>query len=549
MAPVVECNHQTHALSILAFAFCILHSAAGRPRCGNETRIASLRRDAAASTGPMIGTSRAEWILIRLSIVLFRRTPLLYGTLLLGITLLRRDAPWYAAAAAALCGLLVAEALFYGLVYVPYTRRLSRAAVHPEPLSPQQRRALFERCIANVPSHDAYLRWWFLGADVADIRRDNVREFLLWAFFDMHEDEARASDGREAIAGELNEYLAVVEERLGRPLGHGRGTAKCLRLTLDGVNTAYRSLAWYAVVFVVDQVTHWAMLWHGFQYYARSPAATLETFPPRPQELLARLRSPVPGLGYWYHPHRADGELPVVFFHGIGIGLWTYVRFVAEMHAAKTRGVIALELLPVSFRLTAPPPSKAEFLQQMTRILDHHHDWDSFTVVSHSYGSVLTTHVLGSPVLGRRVPSVALVDPVTIMLHLPDVAYNFTRRHPRRANEWQLWYFASTDPGVAHCLGRHFFWRENIIWKEELLSKRGQDGARKAAVCLSGRDLIVDTAAVAEYLDVPEGGGTVDGHGERVETLMFPHLDHAQVFDSPADRKRIVALIKSYCSI
>lgn len=495
----------------------------------------------------MIGTSFAEWILIRTFIVLFRCTPLLYGTGLLGITLLRWDAPWYRAAAVALGGLLGAEALFYGLVYVPYTRRLRRAAVHPAPLSPEQRRALFERCMANVPAHDMYLRWWFLGADIDDIRRDNVREFLLWAFFDMGVEEARSCDGREAVEGELDEYIANIEERLGHPLERGRGTAQSLRLTLDGIDTTYRSLAWYAVVFVVDQATHLAMLWHGFQYYARSPAATLETFPPRPQELLARRRSPAPGLGYWHHPHRTDGELPVVFFHGIGIGLWTYVRFVAEMHAGRTRGVIALELLPVSFRLTAPPPGKAEFLRQMARILDHHRGWDRFTIVSHSYGSVLTTHLLGSPALGRRVPSVVLLDPVTIMLHLPDVAYNFTRRHPRRANEWQLWYFASTDPGVAHCLGRHFFWRENIIWKEELLSRRGQDGARKAAVCLSGRDLIVDAAAVAEYLDISNVGA--EGRGGRVEAIMFPHLDHAQVFDSPADRKRVVELVRSYCSI
>lgn len=194
----------------------------------------------------------------------------------------------------------------------------------------------------------------------------------------------------------------------------------------------------------------------------------------------------------------------------------------------------------------------------MTDILDSH-GWDKFAIASHSYGSVLTTHMLRSPSLGRRIPSVVLIDPVTIMLHLPDVAYNFTRRRPKTANEWQLWYFASTDPGVALCLGRYFFWRENIIWKEELAAMDtsggagiGSEGERRAAVCLSGRDLIVNAAAVAQYLaDEPEtdsGSGGEDGRASKTEVLVFPKLDHAQVFDDPPSCQRVVQLIRSYCT-
>ncbi|KAI0244982.1 hypothetical protein BJV78DRAFT_1287169 [Lactifluus subvellereus] len=35
-----------------------------------------------------------------------------------------------------------------------------------------------------------------------------------------------------------------------------------------------------------------------------------------------------------------------------------------------------------------------------------------------------------------------LIDPIPFLLHYPTVAYNFVYRQPRRANEWQLWYFA-----------------------------------------------------------------------------------------------------------
>ncbi|KAJ6437341.1 alpha beta hydrolase fold family [Purpureocillium lavendulum] len=523
----------------------------------------------------MIGTSAAELLLIRLFIAFFRYAPLLYAAALVAVSTLFRASQWRARASATLTSLLAAETLFYLLVQVPYARRLTRAAVHPEPLTPAERRALFDECMRNVDDPASYLRWWFLGAELHDIRRDNLRDFFLWAFFDARAESAPAADDDDDIDDvfsdprvqrELDEYLAVVEDRLGTPLLPGRGPAKCLRLTFDDINTTYRGLTWYLVVFLVDQATHAAMLWHGFRYYARSPAAALKTFPPRPQELVARHRSSAPELGYWYRPHvqppdavhegEGDGEqqLPVVFFHGIGIGLWTYVRFVAELRGrngigdgADTRGVIVPEVMSISFRLAAPPPPKAEFLRQLGQILDQHGPaWDRFALVSHSYGSVLTTHVLSCPGFESRVPSVVLVDPVSVMLHLPDVAYNFTRRRPRAANEWQLWYFASTDPGVAHCLGRHFFWRDNIVWKRDLLG----GGRRRAAVTLSGRDLIVDAAAVAEYLAADGDGDAAPGATHtKVEVIVFPDIDHAQVFDRPRDRKRVIDVVDSHCTL
>lgn len=496
----------------------------------------------------MIGTSAAELLLIRLFIAFFRYAPLVYAAALVAVSTLFQDSPWRWRVSAALLGLLAAEALFYLAVQVPYARRLTRAAVHPEPLTSDERRALFDECMRNVDDPGSYLRWWFLGAELDDIRRDNLRDFFLWAFFDAEAHGDVVDDAR--AQRELDGYIAVVEDRLGKPLLPGHGPARCLRLTFDDINTTYRGLTWYVIVFFIDQATHIAMLWHGFRFYARSPSATLKTFPPRPQELFARHRSAAPGLGYWYRPHTqdavADEELPVVFFHGIGIGLWTYVRFVAEMRGAKTaRGIIVPELMSISFRLAAPPPSKAEFLRQLTLVLARHGPaWDQFALVSHSYGSVLTTHVLSCPEMEARVPSVVLIDPVSVMLHLPDVAYNFTRRQPRSANEWQLWYFASTDPGVAHCLGRHFFWRENIVWKKDLLG----GGHRRAAVTLSGRDLIVDAAAVADYLEGEEE--TEDGAAyKKVEVIVFPDIDHAQVFDRPRDRRRVVDIVDSHCSV
>ncbi|KAF5539740.1 alpha beta hydrolase fold family [Fusarium napiforme] len=501
----------------------------------------------------MIGTSFGEWVFIRLSIAFFRYTPLIYIFLILFLPLIQPVSVVFPFVCVLLAALL-AEAVFYLFIYRPYLQRLKRDADHPTALSRQDRNALFERCFGNVPSLEIYLRWWFLDADPKEIRRENVREFMLWAFFERGNGSGFVDD-EEAVDEEVERYLGLVEQRLGRKFEEGRGNVKSLRLTIDGITTTYRSLVWYIIVFFLDQATHLAFRWHGFDFHRRPRSSALRVFPPRPQELFPGPKSPSTRLSYWHRPHTAEDKLPVVFFHGIGIGLWTYVRFLAGLHKTGdgngSVGVIALEILPISFRLTPAIIDKAEFLAHMTSILEHH-CWHKFALVSHSYGSVLTTHMLHDPNFQHRVPSVVLIDPVTIMLHLPDVAYNFTRRKPRRANEWQLWYFASTDPGVALCLGRHFFWRENILWKEDLLGTQS-DGhhARHVAVTLSGRDLIVDTTAVAEYLGVDLGigrNGMVAESHNGVEVVMFPKLDHAQVFDDRLSRESVIQMVRSRCA-
>ncbi|OAA73391.1 hypothetical protein ISF_00292 [Cordyceps fumosorosea ARSEF 2679] len=522
----------------------------------------------------MIGNSPPEWALIQVSVLLFRFTPLLYALSLLA--LLAHDSSARRTAKAVLAVLLLAEALFYTLIYRPHLRHAASARpAHPVPaLTPAERRALFRRCVTHAREPDAYLRGWFLGAPLDDIRRDNVREFLLWAFFETDNDDVNGP-----LSEELNGYVAGLEDAVGHRFAEGRGPARCLRLTLDPIVTAYRGLAWYAVIALVDALTCALLRAHGFRFYARSSNADVcATFPPRPQELLCRRRSPAPGLGYWYYgpatttasnsaaaTARAEPggssslsssspPLPIVFFHGIGVGLLTYLRFLFDLiKAARAKSsrrgssgndirLIAVEMLPISFRLTAPPLDRRAFLAAIAAIVDAH-GWDAFAVVSHSYGSVPTTHLLTAEdaALSARVRSVTLVDPVTVLLQLPHVAYNFTRRPPRTAAEWQLWYFASADVGVATVLGRHFFWRDNILWKEQLWQRPRGGGRRRVTVSLAAKDIIVNAPAVARYLqEEPEVEG---GAESAVEVLWFPQLDHAQVFDTPSDYNRIIKCI------
>ncbi|PKS09906.1 hypothetical protein jhhlp_004529 [Lomentospora prolificans] len=493
----------------------------------------------------MINSSLWEYFLIRIFIFFCRFTPLLHASLLLLRTYqLGWPAAWSSLLFRIAAVQLFLEAVFAATLYRTYARA--------------ERRALFDKCFHHVSNFDDYLKLWFLGADVSELRRDNIREFLLWGFFDQ---DLKMCD-EDSVLDELEEYIVRVEERLGRKLEPGKSSARCLRLTLDDVQCRYRSLTWYGIVFLVDLVSHATLHSQGFSFYAQSLRKGLRVFPPRVGHLIHTGRTVASDLSYWYRPHRAPGKLPIVFLHGIGIGLWTYAKFLSELNSGAADdqiGIVAIEILPISFRLTFDEPLGApEFTRQVTKILANH-GIEEFVLVAHSYGSVVTTQMLRSKELAPRIASVVLVDPVNLLLHEPYVAFNFTRRKPKTAAQWQLWYFASMDPGVAYVLGRHFFWRESIVWKEDLFERKGIGGdadkkvRRRVAVFLAERDLIVCTPAVLKYLRDEEliirspDDGDIAEPG-RIDVTSFPNLDHAQVFDSPTDREKVLSVIRSYAA-
>lgn len=162
--------------------------------------------------------------------------------------------------------------------------------------------------------------------------------------------------------------------------------------------------------------------------------------------------------------------------------------------------------------------------------------------------------MLKNPELSSRIASVVLVDPISILLNQPDVAYNFvsptphpqclnltdlttqTVRKPRFANEWLLWYFGSKDIGVAHTLSRTFFWSENVLWKEDLLNHRG-------VAFLAENDSIVNASKVLAYLQQDSQTATVGGKDKctkpsqkaemqsPLKVVWCENMDHGQVFD------------------
>lgn len=188
-------------------------------------------------------------------------------------------------------------------------------------------------------------------------------------------------------------------------------------------------------------------------------------------------------------------------------------------------------------RISAPPLPREVMLAALTRILDFH-ALPRVVLTSHSYGTIIAAHILRDPMLSSRVSASLLVDPIPFLLHLPAVAYNFVYRSPRAANEWQLWYFASRDPDVARALARHFFWAQNVLWKDDLQG-------REVAVVLSGKDQILDAREVRRYLTESDNL-QFSWRQNGLEVLYYRDLDHAMVFDTKDRRRPMVDILSKF---
>jgi pimeloyl-ACP methyl ester carboxylesterase len=143
-------------------------------------------------------------------------------------------------------------------------------------------------------------------------------------------------------------------------------------------------------VFVVDALASIYLRFYSFDFHRTSLLQFLAVFPTRLLNLFNTYRSPARTLTYWYRPHTSRTRLPVLFIHGIGVGLYMYVPFLADLNAEDSKdssdgqvGIIAIEIMPISSRITAEAMLKDEMCEEIHCILTAH-GWERFILVSHS---------------------------------------------------------------------------------------------------------------------------------------------------------------------
>jgi hypothetical protein len=138
----------------------------------------------------------------------------------------------------------LAETIFCLGFYLHHRHQLQRPALHPPVPSQEERQKLFRLCQGSTQDTVRFLSGWFFYAPLTAVKRENVKEWLRWAFLNTDVNDPTYDD-------EVEEYVRSIELGTGLRFEDGRADVKCLRLTLDNVDALHRSLVWYAVSVLV----------------------------------------------------------------------------------------------------------------------------------------------------------------------------------------------------------------------------------------------------------------------------------------------------------
>jgi hypothetical protein len=261
-----------------------------------------------------------------------------------------------------------------------------------------------------------------------------MKEWLYWAIFNAHLPEPDKIPAPQRKF--LGEALELIEMRSGSIIPEGSNpSAKPILLTLDPVNFAWRPLCWYLLVsagnlfFKYHFTTNYGMkLIHkdGIDYLYRAP----------------------PG---WT---MRNGPSPLVFIHGLGLGLIQYAHIIFNLLPHTTHRPLLIPLQPHISQLIfhteflfpkgrhATATSMHALFVQLGWVraeadTSAESDFDGplkretargVTILSHSNGSFVHAWLLKAH--ANIIARSCFVDPVTFCSWEGDVCYNFLYRRP-----------------------------------------------------------------------------------------------------------------------
>lgn len=382
------------------------------------------------------------------------------------------------------------------------------------------------------------LRTWFCKAPWSSIKLHQVRQWLYWSIFNAHLPPLEHISHSHRVI--LDEALNLLEKRSGYQFEEGSNPAvPPILLTLDEVNIIWRPLTFYTTIWSID---FFLRMWYKCQWNVRFGSQD-------GLEYLIRVPKK------W---DRAAGPRPIVFLHGLGLGLLQYSLLIKHLLESFPHHPLLVPLPPqISQNIFHPnflkPLTRRQTTDRLARLL-HEFGWvhctpyahgdisensgDEFsvslpgqkemgiTVISHSNGSYTHAWMLKEypQIIGRS----CFVDPVTFCSWEGDVCYNFIYRPCRTGIELLMRYFVCTELGVANLLQRHFDWASNSLWFEEIPKARDPS---KAVFVLGGKDDIVCAERVKRYLTSHgvRKGLWYDPNGRHGQALMTGSAGHLEI--------------------
>jgi pimeloyl-ACP methyl ester carboxylesterase len=368
---------------------------------------------------------------------------------------------------------IILEILFWLVITFFVSPRLQvRSKPHDVPGCPLQ---FFFRILdtidllGNSYPIEQYISGFCRNAPIESIQLGNFSNFLCWAMFDRDVQDLTVAEQREleAMVTETQRRYPVV--RTMKP-GINPDVQHCC-FTLEPVPHLHRPLLLYILAGFNECV------WNSL---------ILRT---------SGFRSMRLGIVHYWIKHgnssnSADSpQPPLLFFHGITPGWSLYLLLL--WFFGQNRTVILVDFDPIKIKsMNFYSPSVDSYCEHVKRILQRH-GIARASVLGHSFGSITAGWFV------RRFPSMVchltLVDPVSLLLAFPEVAYSFLYRQPRTIVEWVIDWTAAREITVSYALRRNFNWKENTLHLDDIPSDIG------VVIGVAMSDEITCPATVAEY--------------------------------------------------
>lgn len=307
----------------------------------------------------------------------------------------------------------------------------------------------------------------------------------------------------------------------------------------------HRPLFIYALLKLTDMCTEWVVMpYMGYKYGCMDTSTLVprKGGPAKGHRLLAELSddegSAEPEqfqIQYWLRENADSQEAPAVYFHGITHGWWNYLPAIDKLTPNRSILLVSLDnikMASLNTKANAPPPKI--YANAVQAILQRHHITQQVTIVGHSFGSMTTSWFI--KYFPERVKHVILIDPVALLLILPDVAVNFLYRNPQTTMEWLIYLAAGREITIAHTMYRNFQWQDNILWLEDL----PDHCSCTTLVC--GKDDILHGSSVhaysEHYASQPVRRGTTRNH------IYYPSYAHGDLMWRGTDLAKVEELIR-----
>jgi pimeloyl-ACP methyl ester carboxylesterase len=203
----------------------------------------------------------------------------------------------------------------------------------------------------------------------------------------------------------------------------------------------------------------------------------------------------------------AEGNIPIVFVHGIGIGLIPYLPLIDALMETG-RPILLPEIPYVSgFRPFQSPNGvlpPAVVCSTMTAMLASH-GFLTATWMGHSYGTSWLSYMC--KYASKTVSALLFIDPICFCLHVPYLTKQFVYMRP---DPGTISYMVRTDVIVNWTIQRSFPWAWIILFTEQITVP--------CTVFISAKDALVPAAKVEGYfrskgIPIQDFDGCIDQRG------------------------------------